>query len=1448
MHRAWGTEKVGNFTVSFTDLQVPVGTLPITLTRTYDSRDKRVGDFGVGWTLGISNVRVEKTHVLGKYWTQTSTGGWVPSYCLEPTKAALVTITLPHRKVFKFRTGVEPGCQQYYPLEMVDLAFTPEPGTYGTLEALDVPAVIVQHSEGPTDLVDLDLNPVDSRRFRLTTDDSTVFVLSQDRGIETITDRNGNSLTISAAGVIHSSGKSVSFTRDVLGRITLITDPAGQTLTYEYNPAGDLTAVTDRTAARTTFGYNARHDLLDIFDPRGVRPVRNEYDASGRLLRHIDPYGKVIEYTHDIGARQELITDRLGGARLLEYDYRGNVVRETDPEGKVTTRTFDARDNRTSESDPEGRTTTWVWDAIDNLISTTDALGHTSSTSYNAKRQVLTQTDARGGVTTNDYDLKGNLTTTTDALGKTTTCTYDGAGNQLTETNALGHVTRYDVDGHGNRTKQTDALGKETTFTFDANGNQLTSTRTRTTPSGTVTETTATEYDGNSRVTKVTAADGSITRTVYNSLGKPDHKIDALGRTTAYVYDSLGRLTTTTYPDGTTEAATYDFEGRRLTSTDRGGRTTGYEVDGLGRLKKTTYVDGAFTTSTYDDSGKLIASTDARGKSTTYEYDGAGRQTKVTDPLGNETVSGYDAVGNRTSVRDARLQTTTYVFDLGGRLTRTVFPDTTERSSTYDDLGRRISDTDQAGRVTQFGYDALGRLTSVTDAAGGVTAYGYDEAGNRTSQTDAEGRTTTFGFDALGREVSRTLPDGSSEQKGYDAAGNQTSRTDFAGRTTTYAFDAADRLVTRTYPDTTAVSFTYTATGRRLTATDARGATVYGYNSRDRLTSLTYPDGRALEYGWDNAGNRTSLTAVLGTTRITSSLSYDDAGRLDTVTDPNGQGYGHTYDANGNRASLTYPNGVTTAYSFDANNRLATLTTANGGGTTLQSYAFTLGPTGNRTRIDEGDGTVRGYCYDSLYRLTRETNSGGAFPAYEKQFGYDRVGNRLSQVTTGAGAASVAYAYDTRDRLQTENSLAYSFDVNGNLVGEDGQATYVWDFDNRLIEVHLASGALVEHRYDVDGTRVRTKLTPPTGPPTETNHLVDTAGALSHVVAETDAAGVLGALYVRGDDLLSIHRPGQVRYVHADGLGSIRRLTDESGAVTDRYTYTAFGELLDHTGSDPQPYQFAGEPYDPNSGFYYNRARWLDPRVGRFLTTDPWRGNASNAKSLHRYAYAGGNPIGSRDPTGLFTMTEALVTVAALAVGAGLAYGSYALTMAAIPFWARYKGLHIDLHAIAIRKGYYDPNKARENWIAALREDRKRYIDIEYGDLPSLVEQILENVGPLKLRSLVLVAHGNESGPIIGTSDVNLDQFRDYEGEFARLARVFEPDGFLFLEACNVGRNRDLVRKIADAVGVKVFANKGMNDEYPPGRKVGLELCYPHSYCYGDAGNDAPPEMLPWVN
>jgi RHS repeat-associated protein len=175
---------------------------------------------------------------------------------------------------------------------------------------------------------------------------------------------------------------------------------------------------------------------------------------------------------------------------------------------------------------------------------------------------------------------------------------------------------------------------------------------------------------------------------------------------------------------------------------------------------------------------------------------------------------------------------------------------------------------------------------------------------------------------------------------------------------------------------------------------------------------------------------------------------------------------------------------------------------------------------------------------------------------------------------------------------------------------------------------------VVKHTYDADGNRVRTEVTPATGPPVVTDYLVDPSGALSQVVAETGTAGAWSQYFVRGDDLLAVLRPTATRFFHADGLGSIRALTDETGAVTDTYTFSAFGELLSHTGPDLNAYLFAGEPLDPNSGFYYLRARWMDPGVGRFGGVDSWPGNLFEPATLHRYSYVGNDPAAKIDPSG----------------------------------------------------------------------------------------------------------------------------------------------------------------------------------------------------------------------
>jgi RHS repeat-associated protein len=109
----------------------------------------------------------------------------------------------------------------------------------------------------------------------------------------------------------------------------------------------------------------------------------------------------------------------------------------------------------------------------------------------------------------------------------------------------------------------------------------------------------------------------------------------------------------------------------------------------------------------------------------------------------------------------------------------------------------------------------------------------------------------------------------------------------------------------------------------------------------------------------------------------------------------------------------------------------------------------------------------------------------------------------------------------------------------------------------------------------------------------------------------------------------------QTRFYHSDHIGSVRRLTNEAGQVTDGYTYSAFGERIAHTGTDPQPYAFTGEPYDANLGFEYNRARWMDPRVGRFLGMDPLAADRFDPPTLHRYLYVRDDPVNLLDPSGL---------------------------------------------------------------------------------------------------------------------------------------------------------------------------------------------------------------------
>jgi len=91
-------------------------------------------------------------------------------------------------------------------------------------------------------------------------------------------------------------------------------------------------------------------------------------------------------------------------------------------------------------------------------------------------------------------------------------------------------------------------------------------------------------------------------------------------------------------------------------------------------------------------------------------------------------------------------------------------------------------------------------------------------------------------------------------------------------------------------------------------------------------------------------------------------------------------------------------------------------------------------------------------------------------------------------------------------------------------------------------------------------------------------------------------------------------------------------MTDASGNIVRSFGYNSFGGIISQTGYLNQPFAFAGREFDAESGLYYYRARYYDPRAGRFLTQDPI---GFGGRDVNFYRYVGNNPTNLGDPEGL---------------------------------------------------------------------------------------------------------------------------------------------------------------------------------------------------------------------
>jgi RHS repeat-associated protein/uncharacterized repeat protein (TIGR01451 family) len=857
-----GGLKPGRYQTSYTDVDLPVNGLPMQVIRSYDSFDPRLGDFGVGWQVSVGNFRISANRTLGA-------GGWTEypiqcsffgcQYAFKSSVPHTVTVTFPDQHQERFNFTPSGGFSVFYFLGSA--AFTPVPGT-GTTSTLEPLSTEISYDFAGNIDNDLFGDLYSPTRFKLTTRDGKVFILDTGTGLVSETDPSGNSVTVDGSGVHASTGQSITFVKDVTGRITKITQPDGQEIHYGYSPGGDLTSVQYPGGVTASYTYD-QHRLVS--SAGGGKPTSTvQYDASGRAVAITDGAGNHTVLDNDVAGRQQVVHDRNGLlTTVYTYDDLGDVLQKEQIVGgsdRITKFGYDSLGRVTDLIDPQLHHQRWVYDETDtagngNLLSYTDANDRTTRyTGYDAHGHASTvigpdnvpigtfNYDPATGLLLSSqrpgsppsvfsYYPNGRLKTSVDPAGRTVNYTYNSAGYRTTMSDAAGHTTGYLPDANGRYTAVTDPSHNTTHYSYDGMGN----------------------------VASVTDPSGGTQTYHYNDRGQLDQAGDGSG-TTSYAYNDAGRVAQRTDRNGAVTSYEYDVTGKLTKESRPGNDVTSYRYDPLERLVEADNADSELTFS-YDEAGNVArqvscapqpahadctAGTDA-GQQPTVQFDYGwaedGQQASVSGPAGT-THYHYDGNGRLAEVLDPAGHSASYHFDAQSKLSSVDSPN---------------------GVLDSFSYDPSSLLTG-RDASSGATTiaqsdYTIDPAtAQRSSATDLDG-TSTFSYQDNGWLTRATHPAGSGlgeEDYSYDGAGNVTSTAGVPAAQVGYTAGRLTQFGTAT--------LVYDAEGNLASKTDTATSAVtrYHWNTDHELTSVDLPDGSAVRYSYDPLHRR--VQAVAGST------------------------------------------------------------------------------------------------------------------------------------------------------------------------------------------------------------------------------------------------------------------------------------------------------------------------------------------------------------------------------------------------------------------------------------------------------------------------------------------------------------------------------------------------------------------------------------------------------
>lgn len=707
------------------------------------------------------------------------------------------------------------------------------------------------------------------------------------------------------------------------------------------------------------------------------------------------------------------------------------------------------------------------------------------------------------------YNEQGQVTKegVIDAQGQrryTITTVYDHKGRIHKKNNELNEWSSYGYDDNGNKTyeKKYDT-GLYTKFEYDK-ANRLTAVVEHHDDGTVVTKgfehdlmgnvvatidryghKTHYEYDHCNRVRKITFPDKSTVTRKYDLFDNMIKEVNQNGAETRFEYTIRNKPSRIVYADGSSERFEYNLNGTLKYKWDKSGTKTSYSYDILGRITKTE-VDNAITVHRYN-SFHLLSTTDPMGYTTHFRYDGQGRKVEEQQDTSKTTFE-YDALGRpcctKAHIDDKEYIATHTERDLLDRVT----------------LEKKVDTNNQVISWAYYHFDVAGnctlRRTGYLEGQDSDVRTTYNSEREPIACTDELGFVTSYHSDHTGKTLCKKSidPHNICTFEHYDVCNRLVSSIKKNG----------DQLLSQT-------DFVYSPTGKKTAQIDKvllngqieREHTIrWEYDLLDRITKVIQED-------------------------TTTSYTYDMAGRISTITKPDGIVLSHSYDALGRLVRLVSSDqSVSYSYTYDLHNNPLQITDEVSKRTLVRTYdakdrplsdgiqnvlnqSFTYDPIGRLTCYTAPDdssvtytyekahlSTIRRGSYEHRYHLRnlqeqvlestlitgsqltlewdkKGRNSKSRSSHYCHEAYFDEVGNlRRAEVDDPLGHLQIEATYDSLNQITSESGVQqhlYQNDSIANRRARDDKP-YTIDCKNRLL-----SDSQEEFTYDQNGNLLASK-------------------------------------------------------------------------------------------------------------------------------------------------------------------------------------------------------------------------------------------------------------------------------------------------------------------------------------------------------------------------------------